>query len=55
MENMKKITITAKNNDNSSNKDDDDDDNNNNNNNNKAVKGSFIRTIKSQYFKKLYM
>ena len=53
MENMKKITITAKNNDNSSNKDDDDDDDDNNNN--KAVKGSFIRTIKSQYFKKLYM
>jgi len=50
---MKKITITAKNNDNSSNKDDDDDDDDNNNN--KAVKGSFIRTIKSQYFKKLYM
>ena len=51
MENMKKITITAKNNINSSNKDNDYD----NNNNNKAVKGSFIRTIKSQYFKKLYM
>jgi hypothetical protein len=46
---METITITAKSNDNSSNKDDDDD------NNNKAVKGSFIRAIKSQYFKKLYM
>jgi len=50
MENMETITINANNTDNNSNKYD-----NNNNNNNIATKLSFIRTNKSQYFKKLYV
>jgi len=45
---METIAITANNTDNSSNKYD-------NNNNNIATKWSFIRTYKSQYFKKLYV